>query len=218
MATESPPAAFIAWEPEHGLPTPVFSSDSPQLLLSCARTAVFGEAFHLVSPRPTIPKAVSYCRKPKIRRDVQCPCHEMSVQRSIPHLYLSSHLLCISGYKSMNRNAHRRVVAVVSEPATSKSAVTRVRLLLLKPFSSASLPCGEQTSVWQEQRRFLEWEDFLSEKYWEAVDPFLPTRKFIGRVEYNTSCGLCMTDVLKSCRYHYTPVCQCERWKLHLLS
>lgn len=140
MATESPPAAFIAWEPEHGLPTPVFSSDVPEQLC-------LGKRFTWFLPDQQFPKLFLIAESPKIRRDVQCPCHEMSVQRSIPHLYLSSHLLCISGYKSMNRNAHRRVVAVVSEPATSKSAVTRVRLLLLKPFSSASLPCGEQTSV-----------------------------------------------------------------------
>ena len=147
MTTESPPATFSEREPEHGLPTSVFSSDSPLLPLSCARTAMYGEAFYLDSPRPTILKAVSFCRKPKVWRDVQCPCCEMSVQRNIPHLYLFAHLLCISGYKSMNSNAHRRVVDVVSEPATSKSEVTRVRLLLLKPFSSASLPCREQTSA-----------------------------------------------------------------------
>lgn len=177
MVTERPPGAFSEREPEHGLPTPVFSACSLPVSLSCATTAVsgdavFGEVFLLVSPRRAIPKAVPYCKKPKIWWDVHCPCSEMSVQRNILHLYLSSHLLCISGYKSMNRNAHRRVVEVVWEPAASKSDVTMLRLRLLKPFSSALLPCRVKTRVWQEQRHF-EWEDFLSEKYWEA---FLLTR------------------------------------------
>lgn len=40
-----------------------------------------------------------------------------------------SDLLCISGWRSIYSNAHRRVVDVVSEPAVNKSMATRRRFL-----------------------------------------------------------------------------------------